>query len=51
MAGETKFDKSWLLFIAAAAVFLAIKAAAADYSVSDENTYYKMGQLVASGQV
>ncbi len=48
---KIKFDKSWLLFIAAAAVFLAIKIPAADYSVSDENTYYKMGQLAASGQV
>lgn len=48
---NVKFDKSWLLFIAAAAVFLAIKIPAADYSVSDENTYYKMGQLVANGEV
>ncbi|MBI2580612.1 glycosyltransferase family 39 protein [Candidatus Woesearchaeota archaeon] len=48
---NAKFDKSWLLFLAAAAVFLAIKIPAADYAVSDENTYYKMGQLVASGQV
>ncbi|MBI2549906.1 glycosyltransferase family 39 protein [Candidatus Woesearchaeota archaeon] len=46
-----KFDKSWLIFIAAAAVFLAIKVFAADYAVSDENTYFKMGQLVAQGQV
>lgn len=48
---KVKFDKSWLIFIAAAAVFLAIKISAADYSISDENTYYKMGQLVAHGQV
>jgi len=46
-----KFDKSWLIFIAAAIVFLAIKIPAAHYSISDENTYYKMGQLVAGGQV
>ncbi|MBI3037280.1 glycosyltransferase family 39 protein, partial [Candidatus Woesearchaeota archaeon] len=51
MFGKIKFDKSWLLFIAAAAIFLFIKANAAGYSVSDENTYYKMGQLVAQGQV
>lgn len=48
---KTRFDKSWLLFMAAAAIFLFIKATTADYSVSDENTYYKMGQLVAEGQV
>ncbi len=48
---KIKFDKSWLLFIAAATVFLAIKIPASDYAVSDENTYYKMGQLVAGGQV
>ncbi len=46
-----KPDKIWLLFLAAAAVFLIIKIHAADYSISDENTYYKMGQLVAEGQV
>ena len=45
------FDRSWLVFIAAAAVFIAVKLSAAHYSVSDENTYYKMGQLVAGGQV
>ena len=44
-------DKSWLLFAAAAMLFLAIKINAADYSISDENTYYKMGQLVSEGQV
>src|SRR3989338_1586191 len=48
---NTKFDKNWIIFFAAAAVFLAIKVFAADYAVSDENTYYKMGQLVAEGQV
>lgn len=48
---KIKFDKSWLFFAAAAAIFLIIKITAADYSVSDENTYYKIGQLVASGQV
>lgn len=48
---NAKFDKSWLLFLAAAAMFLLIKIFAADYSVSDENTYYKMGELVAGGQV
>lgn len=48
---KIKFDKSWLLFMAAAAVFLAIKIHAAHYAISDENTYYKMGQLVAQGQV
>lgn len=47
---KIEFDKSWLLLIAATAVFLAIKIHAADYSISDENTYYKMGQLVANGQ-
>lgn len=44
-------DRSWLIFIAMAAVFLAVKLSAAHYAVSDENTYYKMGQLVAGGQV
>ncbi|MBI2141780.1 hypothetical protein HYU16_05160 [Candidatus Woesearchaeota archaeon] len=48
---KIKFDKSWLLFLAAAAVFLAIKLSAADYAVSDENTYYKMGQLVGEGRL
>lgn len=51
MASNIKLDKSWLLFLAAAAIFLAIKIPAAHYAVSDENTYYKMGQLVAEGQV
>ncbi len=46
-----KLDRYWLLFLVAAAIFLALKAANAGYSVSDENTYYKMGQLVAAGQV
>lgn len=50
-AVKIKFDKSWLLFIAAAAIFLAVKAANSGYSVSDENTYFKMGELVARGQV
>ncbi len=48
---KISFDKSWIIFFAAAIIFLAIKAFAADYAVSDENTYYKMGQLVAEGQV
>ncbi len=48
---NTKVDKSWLVFIALAVVFLAIKIHAAHYAVSDENTYYKMGELVAQGQV
>ncbi len=48
---NAKFDKSWLLFIAVAAIFLIIKISSAHYAVSDENTYYKMGQLVAEGQL
>ncbi|MBI4406406.1 glycosyltransferase family 39 protein [Candidatus Micrarchaeota archaeon] len=48
---KISFNKSWIIFFAAAAIFLAIKVFAADYAVSDENTYYKMGQLVAEGQM
>ncbi len=48
---KIKFDKSWLLFLAAAAIFLVIKIHSAHYAVSDENTYYKMGELVANGEV
>lgn len=45
------FDRSWLVFLAAAVIFLAVKISSAHYAVSDENTYYKMGELVAQGQV
>ncbi|MBI2144850.1 glycosyltransferase family 39 protein [Candidatus Woesearchaeota archaeon] len=48
---NSKIDKSWILFLAAAIIFLTIKTNAAGYAISDENTYYKMGQLVADGQV
>ncbi len=41
---------SWVVFATAAVLFLAIKMSAVGYSASDENTYYKMGELVARGQ-
>ncbi len=41
---------SWIVFAAAAVLFLAIKMGAVGYSASDENTYYKMGELVARGE-
>src|SRR3989338_9145631 len=41
---------SWVVFAAAAVVFLLIKMSAVGYSASDENTYYKMGELVAKGE-
>jgi len=41
---------SWIVFALAAVVFLAIKIDAAGYAESDENTYYKMGQLIAGGK-
>src|SRR3989338_1073644 len=48
---KLSFDRSWLLFAAAAIIFLALKANSAGYSISDENTYYKSGQLVSAGQL
>ncbi len=45
-----RLDGAWLLFAAMAAVFIVMKISASYYAVSDENTYYKMGQLVAGGQ-
>ena len=41
---------SWVVFAAAAVVFLLVKMGAVGYSASDENTYYKMGELVARGE-
>ncbi len=41
---------SWIVFAVAAVLFLAIKMSAVGYSASDENTYYKMGELVAKGE-
>lgn len=43
-------DKAWLAFGLIAIIFLALKTNVASYSVSDENTYYKMGELVSQGQ-
>ncbi len=45
-----KIDKNWQLFAVIAVIFLVLKINATDYSISDENTYYKMGQLIAEGQ-
>lgn len=42
---------SWVVFALAAVLFLAVKMGSVGYSASDENTYYKMGELVAKGEV
>jgi hypothetical protein len=44
-----KVGISWIVFGFIALVFLFVKISASDYSVSDENIYYKMGELVANG--
>lgn len=42
---------SWVVFIAAAIIFLGLKISMIEYSASDENTYYKMGQLASEGRM
>lgn len=41
----------WIVFAIASLVFLSVKISTVGYSASDENTYYKMGQLVGEGKV
>ncbi|MAG16381.1 hypothetical protein CMO88_04955 [Candidatus Woesearchaeota archaeon] len=40
-----------IVFVIAALVFLSVKLSAIGYSASDENTYYKMGEMVSEGKM
>ncbi len=43
--------KSWIIFAAISAIFFAMQTTHFRYSVSDENTYFYMGKLVAEGSL